>query len=170
MGTLDSLLLLVLGLSEAMGSPSEVATRRQERGMWENLYKSSRRLDSERAQTEAQQPFVLTDFGGFWSKMGSSQQNNNRALAVNPTSPWIAGSGRAFSDSNNGGRAGAVSSEKFALRPANNQNGGSKTTRGLSKPSGDRETTAEFLNRLKEGKESLEMRFFRMTDVPVSFS
>ena len=165
MGTLAShLLLMLIGLAGA--APEE--ERRQERGMWENLYKSSRRLDTtdqlgSRQADQQQPPYTLTDFGGFWSQMGSQKNRSPSAIGGSRTS----GSSRAFSDNinnnnNNNNRpvgvdrlgGGVMSSERAAMmRPTSHQNSATKTTRTSGQPSGgktSRETTAGFLERLKE--------------------
>jgi hypothetical protein len=190
MGTGTAILpLLLVGLlgppltvSEAAQRPQE-GTNRQERGMWENLYKSSRR--QEQRERETARAFTVTDFGGFWSQMGGQQQagnlqnsrpvttgtlQNSRPVATGTLQNKVSGSPRAaFSENKRSGSSyqesdSQVNSDKFsdkhmaASRPAENsrKNGAKSSKTSQKPPATGKETTAAFLERLKGEKKEQE--------------
>jgi hypothetical protein len=171
MGTGTAILpLLLVGLlgpplTASEAAPRPQGTNRQERGMWENLYKSSRR--QEQQERETARAFTVTDFGGFWSQMGGQQ--SSRPVATGTLQNKVSGSPRAaFSENKRSGSSyqesdGQVNSDKFsdkqmaASRPAENgRKSGAKSSKTSHKPATGKETTAGFLERLKGEKKEQE--------------
>jgi hypothetical protein len=146
MGTQAIFLLLSGSLVAASTTTEQRSQERQERGMWENLYKGSGRRQDDLPSSDEGRSYAITDFGGFWSKVGSGLQNR--------ASPSAAGPRATFSESSHSAmdRAGSgpVASENLATKRlsgfGNHGDKNSKTIGG----GGARETAGGFLERLKE--------------------